>query len=224
MLSGCHCEGIRTIFGERTARRDLRRYRRKGPLPTTRILLDALQRQGIRGSSLLDIGGGVGAIPNELLRAGVESVTAVDAAPAYLAAAEQEAERRGNRDRIAYRCGDFVALAPEIPPADIVTLDRVICCYPEMQALVAASAERAKHLYGVVYPRDRWWDRIGVRLLNLTFRICRNPFRVYVHPTEAVDRVIRSRGLTLCFRDTTPFWQVLVYERARALDPNGDLR
>jgi hypothetical protein len=64
-----------------------------------------------------------------------------------------------------------------------------------------------------VYPRDTWWDRLGISLVNLSCRVRRNPFRVYVHPPEAVERVIRGKGLTRRFRRTTPLWQVFVYGR-----------
>ncbi|MGI9179035.1 MAG: class I SAM-dependent methyltransferase [Longimicrobiaceae bacterium] len=208
-----HCAGIEKEFGEKTAARDLRRYRRKGPLAGTRILLEALRREGIAGMTLLDIGGGVGAIHHELLAAGASRATHVDASTAYLAAAREEARRRGHESRVTFRQGDFVELAPELPPADVVTLDRVICCYPDMERLVGLSAARARRLYGLVYPRDRWWLRPAFPLSNLYFRLRRCPFRIYRHPREAVDEVIRGQGLERRFRATTPLWQVVVYAR-----------
>ena len=212
-MSCCQCQGIQTMFGEAVAAKDLKRYRRKGPLKTTRILLGALRAEGVRGATLLDIGGGVGAISNALLDAGATRATVVDASPAYLQAAKTEAERQGHRDRITYRYGDFVEVAPEVPSADVVTLDRVICCYDEMEALVSTSAERAERLYGVVYPRDTWWDRLGVSLVNFACRARRNPFRVFVHSPAAVERVIRDKGLTRRFYRTTAIWQVAVFAR-----------
>jgi SAM-dependent methyltransferase len=207
------CRGIETLFDERTARKDLERYRRKGPLATTGILLDALEREGVHGATLLDIGGGVGAISNELLSAGASRATVVDASPAYLLTAQEEAERQGHRERIEYHHGDFVEVAPGIGPADVVTLDRVICCYDEMEALVFASAERAGRLLGLVYPRDTWWDRLGVSLANLACRVRGSPFRGFVHSPEAVDRIIRTAGLRKRLYRTTPIWQVVVYAR-----------
>ena len=212
-MSCCQCQGIQTLFGDRVARKDLKRYRKKGPLDTTRMLLDALQAQGVAGCTLLDIGGGVGAISNELLDAGVDRATVVDASPAYLEAAKREAERQGHRDRITYRQGDFVEVAPKIEPADIVTLDRVICCYDDMSALVGASAARARRMYGVVYPRDTWLGRAGASLLNLGCWAWRNPFRVFIHPPEEVERAISEQGLERRFHRTTPVWQVVVYAR-----------
>ncbi|HEV2130216.1 MAG TPA: methyltransferase domain-containing protein [Longimicrobiaceae bacterium] len=208
-----HCAGIEKQFNAKTASSDLRRYRRKGPLKSTRLLLDALRRESVGGMTLLDIGGGIGAIHHELLASGAESATHVDASPAYLAAAREEARRRGHESRVTFRHGDFVELAPELPPVDIVTLDRVICCYPDMERLVGLSAARARRLYGLVYPRDRWWLRSVFPLSNLYFRLRRCPFRVYNHPVEDVDAVVREQGLEPRFRGTTPLWQVVVYAR-----------
>lgn len=217
-MSCCQCQGIESLFGERTARKDLKRYRRKGPLKTTRILLDAIKAEGVRGSTLLDIGGGVGAISNELLDAGAERATVVDASPAYLKAAQAEAERQGHTARIEYHYGDFVEVEPRVQSADIVTLDRVICCYDDMEALVSASASKARRLYGVVYPRDTWWDQLGVSVVNFACKVRRNPFRVFIHSPEAVERTVRREGLEKCFVRTTPIWQVVVYARRPSVE------
>ncbi|HET7581239.1 MAG TPA: class I SAM-dependent methyltransferase, partial [Candidatus Limnocylindria bacterium] len=143
-------------FNAEDARRDVLEYRAHGPDGSTRRLLDALIAQGATSGTLLDIGGGVGVIQLELLEAGMTSSVDVDASAPFIAAARAEAEERGLGDRTSYRHGDFVALADSVEPADVVTLDRVICCYPDAVRLVSRSAERARRLYGLVYPVNRW--------------------------------------------------------------------
>jgi 2-polyprenyl-3-methyl-5-hydroxy-6-metoxy-1,4-benzoquinol methylase len=208
------CDGIERVFDARLAADELRDYRRKGPAKTTQTLLQALRAQGVDGLTLLDIGGGVGAIQHALLANGVSQAVSVDASGAYLWAAQQEAERLGQAGRVTFRHGDFVALAAGIDPADIVTLDRVICCYPDMEALVGLSAARARRLYGVVFPRDAWWMRLARPVLNLLFVVRRNPFRFYVHRTHDVEAVIRAQGWQRVFhRHVGLFWQVGVYAR-----------
>jgi Methyltransferase domain len=178
------------------------------------VLLDALRAHGVQGASVLDIGGGVGAIQHELLAAGAASATAVEASAAYLRAAAEEATRRGHAERLSGYEGDFVALADRIEPADVVTLDRVICCYPDMESLVGRSAERARRLYGLVYPRDVWWTRLGVGTVNLALRVARREFRVFVHRPPAVDAMARAHGLSRALRRAVgPVWEVVVYER-----------
>ena len=209
----CQCQGIEIEFNRKTAAKELGRYRKKGLAKTTRMLIEALKAEGVRGMTLLDIGGGVGAVQHELLRAGVNSATNVDASTSYLEAARQEAERQGCADRVIFRHGDFVELAPDIAPADVVTLDRVICCYHDMQALVGLSSARARHYYGLVYPRDTWWIKPGFAIMNLVLRIWRNQFRIFLHSSEAVDGVVRYHGLERRFYARTALWQVVVYSR-----------
>lgn len=213
-MTSCCCQGVDELFGERTARRDLRRYRKRGPSKSTRVLLEALEREGVEDASVLDIGGGVGAVQHELLDAGASRATSVEASAAFLRAAREEAERRGRADRISYHAGDFVVVADAVAPADVVTLDRVICCYPDMEALVSRSAERAQRLYGLVYPRDSWWVGLGIRAENLVLRLARRTFRVQWHRSSAVDAVARAHGLTPRFaRRAGMVWQVAVYAR-----------
>jgi predicted TPR repeat methyltransferase len=209
----CQCQGIEALFDARAVQKELQHYRRKGPAKTTQILIGALNRETTAGRTLLDIGGGLGAIQHALLEAGAAQATSVEASPAYLQAAQEEAGRRGQAGRISYRSGNFVDLAPEIPPADIVTLDRVICCYDDMEKLVALSAERAGTLYGVVYPRDTGWIRLAMRLLNLFFRARRCSYRSFIHPTAAVSQLVESKGLQQVFFHQTLVWQVVVYAR-----------
>ena len=212
-MTCAHCVGSERFFNRRRARRDLKRYQKKGPDASTRLLLDALVQAGIQDRSMLDVGGGVGALQLELLASGAHDVINVDASPAYQELNRELAGTRGLADRITYRSGDFVELAPRLPPTDVVTLDRVICCYPDMAALVDASAACARRLYGFVAPRERRITRSGIALANLFFRLRRNPFRVFVHPLAAVDTRLRSHGLVPLRRARTVLWEACVYER-----------
>jgi magnesium-protoporphyrin O-methyltransferase len=213
MACGQCQSGAANVFGERAARRRLERYRAKGPGGTTRMLLDALRAEGVAGLTLLDIGGGIGAIGFELLGAGVATATEVELSPAYVLAARDEAERQGVADRYACRAGDFVALADDLPAAGIVTLDRVICRYPDMPALVGQSAVKAARLYGAAYPRDVWWVRAIRVVANVGLRVTRNPLRLFIHRTAAVEAVVRGGGLVPLFHRDAGYWQVVVYGR-----------
>jgi magnesium-protoporphyrin O-methyltransferase len=211
---GCGCAA--NEFGERDARNDLRALREKGPPKTTRWLIEALAEGGVDGWKVLDIGAGVGAVHLALLDAGAGAAVDVDASGAYVQAAREEAARRGHAERVTYEVGDFVALADGVTEADAVALDRVVCCYGDMAALVARSAERAGRRYGLVYPRDRWWIRAGARFANAMSALFRAKTRIYAHRTAEVDGLVRAAGLEPRFRRTTVFWQVLVYERPAA--------
>jgi len=209
-VSEC-CRGLERTFDDRVARQDLDKYRRSGPAATTRLLLDALALEGVEGRTLLDIGGGVGTIHHELLDAGLAHATDVDASSAYLAASRDEGVRRGHEGRTTYVHGDFTCLAASVAPADLVTLDRVICCYPDMEALLGGAAERARRSVALVYPRDRWWMRAGARAATAFRRV--TGFGIYVHRSAAVAGVLRGAGLVPSHHAETYWWQVDIWSR-----------
>lgn len=207
------CQGIEELFSQSYVEKELQHYHSRGPDRTTRMLTAALRTAPVEGLTLLDIGGGLGAVQHELLAAGVGEATSVEASSAYLSVARAEMQRRGYAAQVRYYHGDFVDLAGQIPPADIVTLDRVVCCYHDVESLVNLSAARARKLYGLVYPRDTWWTRAGFWLENLWFRLRGSSYRAFVHPTRAVENLLTRHGLRLLSRQQTLIWQVAVYAR-----------
>src|SRR5690348_6085086 len=108
------CRGIENMFGRRRAEQQVARYRRRGPNKTTRMLIEALKAEGVGGLTLLDIGGGIGAIQLALLKAGVSNASDIDASTAYLAIAQFEAKREGLGERIEYHFGNFTDLAADV--------------------------------------------------------------------------------------------------------------
>ena len=207
------CRGIEEFFDQKEADKDLAAYRKKGPAATTQMLVDAIVGQGVDGGSLLDIGGGVGAIQNALLGAGIETAVSVDASSSYARVAAQEAERQGHTDRISRHHGDFVDAAPNLEEADVVTLDRVICCYHDVQKLVGLSSQKAKRLYAVVFPRENLLSKLGFGVVNVFFRLRRSSFRIFIHPTSVIEGLVEANGLRRQSYRKTRLWQVVVYER-----------
>lgn len=215
-MSCSQCQGIEEVFGEKYVSRELRRYRKKGADRTTQLLTEALQREGVAGLEVLDIGGGLGAVQHALLAAGASRATDVEASHAYFRAAKEEAQRRGLAQRVSFRLGNFVDLARDIEAADVVTLDRVICCYPEMARMVKLSVERARQLYGLVYPRDTWWTRLAVWLENLRERVRGSSYRGFVHPNRAVEAILEEHGFVKHFSQETAVWQIAVWRNHAA--------
>jgi len=207
----CQCDRLDRAFDDRVARDDLRHYLRDGADPSTALLIDAL-RPRAEGRPLLDIGGGIGAVQYELLAAGATSATDVDLSAAYLEAAREEATRRGLGERITYRRGDFVEMADDVQSADLVTLDRVICCYADLEALMSKAADRTRERLGLVHPKDDWWIRTGVALMNAVTRLFGQP-AFFVHRTARLEALLRSAGLEREWVGGTRFWRVAVYRR-----------
>jgi magnesium-protoporphyrin O-methyltransferase len=195
------------------AEQRLRDFQRHGPRGSTRRLIDGLASGGVEGLTVLDIGAGVGAVHQTLLAVGASTATDVDASAPYLAVAREEAERRGTADRVTYLRGDAVRLAPELPEADLVALDRVVCCYPDMDALVRVAADHARRRLGIVLPRDVALIRAAIAIANRWNALVGNPFRAYVHRTDAVLAIATSGGLELVDLYRGGFWQTLVFER-----------
>ena len=210
----CQCQGIEAKFDQKYVLKKLKKYRKAGPKKTTLQLIDAMRAEGFEGMTLLDIGGGVGDIQHAMLRLGVSHATNCEASTAYVEACRQEAERLGHSEKIQHLQGNFVDVAGAIPPADIVTLDRVICCYHDLPGLIDSSVRKARRYYGLVYPLDRWWIRLGMHVYyNVRNWLQRNPMRMFVHPTEAVEAAVLSHGLQRRFYRLTGIWQVVVYAR-----------
>ncbi len=207
------CRGIEEVFDEGDVAKDLKKYRKKGPSKTTLMLVDAIERQGVEGHSILDIGGGVGAVSHRLLEAGAGGAVGVDASKAYIQVAQQEAERLGLSERIRLEHGNFVEMAPDVEPADVVTLDKVICCFDDVDRLIRLSAERAGKLYGLVYPRYSWISRAFFKATNLYMWLTRSQFRVFVRPARAVEALVEKSGLRPLVSKTTMVWHVELYTR-----------
>ena len=208
------CQGIEETFNPKLTSRELRDYRKKGPDRTTQLLIDAIRESGVEGAVLMDIGGGVGAIQHALIKAGVVSVTSVDASTGYTEALRQEAAHQGHADRITQIHGNFVDLAPSLEAADIVTLDRVICCFDDMHALVGASVAKARRLYGLVYPRDTWLARALLSLQHFFADLFHGNMRIFAHRTAEVDALVRSHGFEQAYQRNAGFWQVVMYTRS----------
>ena len=212
-MSCSQCQAIEDFHNQKVVSQELERYLKNGPDEPTQNLIAAIQKEGIQGLTLLDIGGGVGAIQHALLQSGVEHATGVEASKAFIQAAQAETQRRNLTDRVSHHYGNFVDLAENIPPADIVTLDKVICCYPDMETLVELSAERARKIYGLVYPYDTWYNQIIEALENLFFKITRNPFRIFVHSHQAVEAILVRHGFKQKFFHHGFLWQEVLYTR-----------
>lgn len=199
-------------YDQKIATADLRKYRKSGPRPWARTLIEALKAERVEGATLLDIGGGIGAIQHELLDAGAARATCVEASSSYLSAARAESDRRGHVGRVTYYHGDFVDLAESIQPADIVTLERVLNVYPDWERLASLSAEHARRLFGVVIPRDTPFVRLVISAINLVLRLRRQRVRAAVVPIDELERIVRQRGFSRYFSATVgPAWQVVLY-------------
>lgn len=213
-MATCHCCAADQQFDQRLAEGDLRRFRKRGPDPATKQLLAAIEKQPLPPQpTLLDVGGGIGAIHHILLDRGFAQATEIDASQAYLAVAAAEAERRGHRGRVSLLHADFHEAAATTAVADVVTLDRVVCCDPDYAGLLAAAADHARRLLALTYPHDRWYTRLFVVVMNAWRRLRADPFRAYIHSPAAMIGVLEAHGLRRRWAGATLVWQAELFER-----------
>jgi len=201
------------MFSAKQARLDARRYRARGVRGTARDLLELAG--DVTGASVLEVGGGVGAIEIELLAAGAERATDVELSGEYEEEAQKLLAERGLSDRVERRVGDFVTEPAE--PHDVVVMHRVVCCYPDVDALVGAGAACAQRRMVLTYPQERWYTRAGIGVINLLMRLNRSDFRAFVHPVARISAAAEEKGLALGEqRRGGIFWESAAFERTTA--------
>jgi len=161
----------------------------------------------------LDIGGGIGAIQYDLIKVGASGGTSIEASSAYIDVVKDEILQNGLVERVNFKHGDFTTMASDVDLADIVTLDKVICCYDDMSELVGLSSKLAQKIYAVIYPRDVWWTKLGFLMMNFYTKIKGSSFRTFIHPSKKVEEIIFGNGLKRNYYATTLVWQVAIFTR-----------
>jgi hypothetical protein len=210
--SCCRPESYGAFFTQKGARRALRRYRKRGLDRLSERIASVARDHGICGATVLEVGGGIGVLEVELLQAGAERATNVELSPEYEEAAKELAREHGVEERLDRRIGDFVS-SGDVGDADTVVMNRVVCCYPDYEALVGAAADRTRRLLVLTFPRERALVRLAFRLMNLWLRLTRNDFRGFVHPVKAMLDVAQRRRLTPIVEYRGSFWQLAALER-----------
>lgn len=188
----------------------------KGLGDASRMLVDAIGSQGVKGKSLLEIGPGLGNVTFELLRRGAATATGVDLSHEMANNAKKRSEEAGFSDRTNFGYGN--AAEASLPKADIVVLDKVICCYPVLKSLLANSISACGTIYGFSVPNDgRIWGaylRVAFALERLTLWLRRCKAYSYLHPTKLIDQTLAQSGFKQVFQSRTGMWLVRVYAAA----------
>jgi 2-polyprenyl-3-methyl-5-hydroxy-6-metoxy-1,4-benzoquinol methylase len=196
------------MFGRGFARRMARRYRRRGLDRTAERMVDFLAGGSLEGATVLEVGGGVGEIHLELLRRGARSATSLELSRAYDDEAGRLAERAGVADRVTRRVLDIAASPDQVQAADLVVLHRVVCCYPDFEALLGAAADHCRGRLVFSHPPRNALTRSVVATQNALLATSGKRFRTFAHPPEAMRQAVTSRGLTSVFTHPGRIWQV----------------
>jgi magnesium-protoporphyrin O-methyltransferase len=220
-VSGCCSpKGYRWVFSERRARSEARRYRRRGLDGPSRRILKILQdekileSQGAADRDLLEVGGGIGVLQIELLRSGVARAVSVELTPTYETVAHELLRRAGLESRVERRLMDFAEAPDQVEPADIVIMNRVLCCYPDMPRLAGAAADHAREMLVLCYPKRSWWTQAALAAANLGLRLARRQFHIFLHPPGQILATAEHHGLRTAAVQRGFFWTVAALRRA----------
>ena len=143
-MTDCCQPAYEGMFNSRRARSDAKAYRKKGLDGQSAQIVSLLTAEPLDGATILEVGGGVGAIQLELLKAGADRAVSVELSGEYEATAGELLAEVEFEHRVDRRVGDFVDMNGDLPVADAVILNKVICCYPDMPALLGAAFEHAR--------------------------------------------------------------------------------
>jgi hypothetical protein len=214
----CNSAGYRQFFNQKEARRSLRRYERKGLDKMERGIVDFMASRGLDGRSILEAGGGIGALQIELLGAGAAHATNIEMSAGYENVALDLLQRKGLADRVRRRIGDFTDLADGLE-ADDVVMNRVICCYPFMERLMKAALSSSRRFVAATFPRDRWGAKAALAIGNAYCRIRAVEFRAYIHSPDAIVEAAIRNDFQIAYRARGFMWNAVVFERIAERGP-----
>src|SRR5438876_3110973 len=200
------------------------KYKSKGLTASSEVLLGLLTESGLVGKTVLDIGCGTGFFALETLRHGASSCLGVDLSSASIHEANEFAKESGLQDRARFDVAD--AATTRQPASDVVVMDKVLCCYPDAEALLKTASNSSRELLGFVVPRDEGLMkpamRIGTALINLVEKLRKTGFRLYLHPLRSIDELLAGSGFQRENKAKSRFWLVFLYKRNRPDAPRRE--
>ncbi len=207
-----HCCGADKLFDAKTAKKQYKSYLKNGPSRVTKKLIGQLEKISI-GESLLDVGGGIGAIQWWFLNHGGKQTFAVDASSGYLQLAQEHAAKNNFKENAHFIMGDFTDKGEELPIVNHVTLDKVICCYPDFEAILMLACSKANQTVSLSYPMDGIIANIVRGLGVLLIKLSGNPFKPYIHRVASVRALFVENGFELKEGALSFPWHVETYEK-----------
>ncbi len=201
------------MFKPRFARRSLRRYRTKGLDDLERRMVAAASADGLQGARVLEIGGGIGALQAELLLAGAANGEVVELVDAFEPYARALAQEIGLVERTSFRVADVLDDPEAVQPADVVLMNRVVCCSPDGVTLTGQASRLTRRTLVLSFPRDHVWIRAGARFTNAGFRLLGRSFRLFVHPREALVAAAEAEGMRLADSGHGALWEFAALQR-----------
>jgi 2-polyprenyl-3-methyl-5-hydroxy-6-metoxy-1,4-benzoquinol methylase len=206
-------DGMNKTFS-RSARWYAWKFRWHGLEKVQRLLLEGVRTESIAGKEVLDIGCGIGGLYLTLLKKdGAARATGVDAAEGMIAEARSLSAELGTTERTSYHVRDFVDMSDTIRETDITLLDKVVCCYGDLESLVQLSTSKTKGIYALSHPRERLLVKLVYKFQIAIAETFGGTFRTFWHDWVGLKERIQSLGFQIVYANKTIFWQVLVFKR-----------
>jgi magnesium-protoporphyrin O-methyltransferase len=217
MSSCCHssvtCEGTNKFFS-RFSKRYAKQFKKKGLEKVQMLLLEGVRLEPVQSKRVLDIGCGVGALHLTLLQEGAATAVGVDAAEGMVEKAKEFARGLGFAETTRHVHGDFVEQAASIDEADITLMDKVVCCYGDLETLISISTAKTKRILALTHPADNVLVRLFFKVHIAILKFFKAKFHPFWHDWESMDRMIRSLGFQPAYQKATFLWQARVYRRS----------
>jgi len=195
----------------------LRDFRKKGLGNTSSAIIDSIDGNELSGTTVLELGCGFGALTLEFIRRGAKSAVGVDLSPKMIQLGQAMAMEAGLSQSVSFEVGD--AAVALLRKSDIVVLDTVLCCYPDVTSLVDNSSSAAGRFYAISVPDD---GRLATKILRLflPFQAVisrRGGFRFFIHSTSMIRERLNAKGFKLASRSKTGWiWSVFLFSAPSA--------
>ena len=208
-----HCCGADLFFNKKTAVKEYKTFLKKGPLKATAKIIEQLEEEDVEGKSLIDVGGGIGALQWWFLKKGGKQTTDIDASSGYLKQAEDHAAKNGWQNQAQFLMGDCTDVYDQVEAVDFITLDKVVCCYPNYKEILNASCDKSLGYVSLSYPMDGVIAQGIKRLGDLFFFLKGNAYRPYVHPVKDIRALFSNNGYERISHNLVFPWHVETYQR-----------
>ena len=205
-------DGINNFFSKK-ARKFLKRFKKRGLEKSQKNLVEGIHKAGINQKTILEIGCGVGYLHGELLKTGAKNATGIDISEEMLSYAKKYMQEIGFEKNTQYLAGDFVEVATKIQQADITILDKVICCYPEVENLVQKSILKTRQIYAYTLPRNKWWVKSPIFLVIKILKIFRSAFHPYFHEHDIINKKLENYQFSKIYQNHTFMWETYVFAK-----------
>ncbi len=206
------CDIYADQFDREEAISEAQAYREGGLGGMARAMFGALTERGVENDRVHEFGGGVGGLSLELVKAGAASALNVELSASYGEAAAALALEAGLEDRVEFREGDAIRVAAEIGTADIVVMNRVVCCFAGGNELMDAAIAGTTRLLAVSFPTIHPASRIVFGVDNWWRARRGSEFRTFVHSRSTFARP-EAAGLVRVHHRNRPIWSMRIWER-----------